>query len=67
MRLRINFDESQNEITKAIADVIEKANALKVATMNLNWALNGYPEGKLIEIEEEKPSECESEGGESAE
>lgn len=67
MRLRINFDESQNEITKAIADVIEKAKALKQATLRLNWYLDEYPEGKLIEIEEEKPSECESEGGESAE
>lgn len=67
MRLRINFDESQNEITKAIADVIEKAKALEQATSHLNWALNGYPEGKLIEIEKEKPSECESEGRESAE
>ena len=67
MRLRINFDESQNEITKAIADVIEKAKALQDATMRLNWALTCYPEGKLIEIEEEMPSECESEGGESAE
>ena len=62
MRLRINFDESQNEITKAIADVMEKAKALQDATMRLNWTLNEYPEGKLIEIEEEKPSECESEG-----
>lgn len=67
MRLIINFDESQNEITKAIADVIEKAKALKQATLRLNWYLDKYPEGKLIEIEEEKPSECESEGGESAE
>lgn len=67
MRLTINFDESHNEITKAIADVMEKAKALKQATLRLNWYLDEYPEGKLIEIEEEKPSECESEGGESAE
>ena len=67
MRLTINFDESHNEITKAIADVMEKAKALQDATMRLNWALTCYPEGKLIEIEEEKPPECESEGGESAE
>lgn len=62
MRLIINFDESHNEITKAIADVMEKAKALQQATTHLNWAITGYPEGKLIDVEEEKPSECESEG-----
>lgn len=62
MRLRINFEESQNKITKAIADVMEKVQALKDATMRLNWALNEFPECKLVDIEEEKPSECESEG-----
>ena len=67
MRLRINFDESQNEITKAIADVMEKAKALEQATTHLHWALNEFPECKLVDIEEEKPSECESEGRESAE
>ena len=64
MRLIINFDESHNEITKAIADVMEKAKALQQATTHLNWAITGYPEGKLIDVEEEKPSECESEGRE---
>ena len=62
MRLIINFDESHNEITKAIADVMEKAKALQQATTHLNWAITGYREGKLIDVEEEKPSECESEG-----
>ena len=62
MRLIINFDESHNEITKAIADVLEKAKALQQATTHLNWAITGYAEGKLIDVEEEKPSECESEG-----
>ena len=62
MGLIINFDESHNEITKAIADVMEKAKALQQATTHLNWAITGYPEGKLIDVEVEKPSECESEG-----
>ena len=62
MRLIIYFVDSHNEITKAIADVMEKAKALQQATTHLNWAITGYPEGKLIDVEEEKPSECESEG-----